>query len=87
MHTHDVDDDMSGSEKEISDDGPLGGLGISDAGRTGAVQIDERENQSSELLDASGVGRHHRDASQKRGLDRKRIRDKNTGRRDKQSQI
>lgn len=87
MHTHDVDDDMSGGEKEIPNDGPFGGLGISDAGRTGTVQIDERENQSSELLDAAGVGCHHRDASQKRGMDRKRIRNQNTCRRNKQSQI
>lgn len=87
MHADDVDDDMSCGEKTISDHGPHGGLGISDAGRAGCFRIDEREDQSSELLDAVGVGGHHRDTGQKGGTDRRRVFDKNVGRRDQQDPI
>lgn len=75
---------MPGGEKAISHVGPYGGVGVPDAGRTGRVRGDERENQSPELLDAAGVGGHHRDAGQERGVHHKRFLGQNAGGRDQQ---
>jgi len=59
---------MSGSEKEISDIGSFGGVGIPNDRRKGTTRVNEQQNQSSELLDATGMGRYNCDTSQKGGM-------------------
>lgn len=64
---------MSGGKKEISDVESFGGVGVPNTGRKGRVRVNERKDQPPELLDATGMGRHRRDAGQKRGMHRKRF--------------
>lgn len=78
---------MSCGEKEIHDDGPFGGVGVPDSGRTGRVRVDEPEDQSPELLEAADVGRRRRGAGQEGGLHPRLFLGHNAGERDQKDQI
>lgn len=44
VYTYDVDNDMSGSEKKIPDNGSFGGVRILNARRKGTTRVNEQQN-------------------------------------------